>query len=127
MLNFVNFKGEPVALDSSKHAKPKATRPDKGAYHNGWRVIGHAPGAMDEAMTQRLKDIATAERESVIERGIKIPPPWNEDLWRRNTKKTPIRSKPYEVPQAAHDCKALAERAGWLDVEVVEIKKEAAP
>jgi len=124
MISYVNYKGETVELDSSKHAKPKSTRPDKGAYHNGWRVVGHAPGAMEEAMTQRIKDIATAEKEAETKRGIKIPPPWNEDLWRRNTKKTAVRSKPYEVPEAAQECKRLAERAGWLDVEIIEIKKD---
>lgn len=120
---YVNYAGQPVRLDSSLHAKTKAKREEK-SFHNGWRVIGIPPGLMEETREQHNKDRATAMSRAEREKGIKIPKPWDEDFWRNNFKKKPIRSKPYEIPEAAQACKSLAEKAGWTFIEIVEIKKE---
>lgn len=92
--------------------------------HNGWKVIGHPPGAMEEARKSLEAEIVVAEREASQKRGITIPKPWDEAAWRMKTKKKPVRSKGYEIPEAAQQCAELAKKAGWLDVQVIEQKKE---
>lgn len=106
-MSYVNFRGEAVALDPTKHAKPKATKPEKGEYHNGWRVQGVPPGALEQARLEQRNN-----------------PRWDEQNWLMNCRRVAVRSKPYEIPQAAQEAKALAEKSGWLRVEVVELKKE---
>jgi hypothetical protein len=106
-MNFVNYAGQPVSIDSTLHARPKVQREER-SFHSGWRVVGIKPGEREEAM-------ALAKRNKVA---------WDEDRWLMSAKRAAVRSKPYEVPQAAQECKALAERAGWLRCEILEIKKE---
>lgn len=106
--------------------KPRAPK-DPVGYHKGWRVLGHAPGAMEEARLQRGLDIEHYEKCSYQERaelGLVPVPPWNEDYWRRNAKKTALRSKPYEIYEAAELCAEMARKDGWEDVEIIEVKKE---
>lgn len=108
--------------------KPKPVQEQKG-YHKGFRVVGHAPGAVEEA--QRANQAAIAEYRNASparrsESGLKEPKPWSEDSWRRNTKKTALRSKPYEIYEAAELCADMARHDGWEDVEIIEVKKEAA-
>lgn len=108
--------------------KPKPVQEQKG-YHKGFRVVGHAPGAMEEARTQRELDIEHYDKCSYQERaelGLEKPKPWDEDFWRRNSKKTALRSKPYEIYEAAELCADMARQDGWEDVEIIEVKKEAA-
>jgi len=42
-----------------------------------------------------------------------------------NAKKTPLRSKPYELYETAEACKLIAEKAGWLRVTIEEVKRDA--
>lgn len=99
--------------------KPKPVREQKG-YHKGFRVVGHAPGAMEEAKRDREDAIQTWNRD----RAGKMPKTWDEASWRRNTKKTALRSKPYEIYEAAELCADMARQDGWEDVEIIEVKKE---
>lgn len=118
-LTYANIFGDPVSLDPSKHARKKVKRelPDEG-YHKGWRVIGIPPGALEEAKRQYLADAAIEAADG------KTPKPWDEHFWLMNAKGKPVRSKPYEIPEAAKTCKRMAEASGWLRVEIVELKKE---
>lgn len=50
--------------------------------------------------------------------------PFDANHWLMNARKKAIRSKPYEVKEAAEVCADLARKAGWLAVEVREIKRE---
>jgi hypothetical protein len=113
MLTFVNINGDPVSMNLG--AVPKKPRAEKGSYHNGWRVVGIPPGSLEEARRDH----------EATNRLAKSPKPWDEGNWLMNCKKKPVRAKPYEIPEAASQCKAMAEKAGWLRVEVVEVKKEA--
>lgn len=106
--------------------KPKPVREQKG-YHKGFRVVGHAPGAVEEAYHAHEKAIHDYRKESPARRaemGLKEPKPWDEDFWRRNSKKTPLRSKPYEIYEAAELCAEMAKKDGWEDIEIIEVKKE---
>jgi hypothetical protein len=120
-LTFVNIFGEPVALDPKRHAKPKRPKKEQPeSYHNGWRVQGIPPGALQEAHKSHL-----AEAEYQRQQG-KESKAWDEQHWLMNAKRKALRSKPYELESAAAACKRLAQAAGWLRVEIVELKKEAA-
>lgn len=111
-MEYVNYAGQPVSLDSSLHARPKVTR-EAESFHKGWRVVGIPPGAMEEAERQH-NDASKAG----------ISKPWSEEAWLRKFKKVAVRSKPYEVLGAADTCKALAEKAGWARLELIEVKRE---
>lgn len=113
-LQFVNYRGEPVPMHAV--AKPKRTAVGPTEWHKGWRVVGIPPGALEEAKAAHEADAAAARAKG------KEPKVWDEQHWLMNAKKRPVRGKPYEVPEAAAQCKAMAERSGWLAVQVVELK-----
>ncbi|MBA3774663.1 MAG: hypothetical protein H0X13_19865 [Ramlibacter sp.] len=81
---------------------------------------------MEAAKLDRDCDYAEYLRQPPDKRGLKKVKPWDEGLWRRTTKKKPVRSKPYEIPEAAKLCADMAAKSGWLDVEINEIKRECA-
>lgn len=120
---------ESMLLDSATKRQPKA-RAEVSEYHKGYRVVGHPPGALEAAAKFRAEQLALwssydeEDRRRAKKRGEKEPRPWDEEQWRRNTHKKPIRSKPYEIPTAADLCAEMARKAGWIDVEVVAIVGE---
>lgn len=114
-LEFVNIHGSPVSTAPVKQAKrPKREKPD--SWHGGWRVVGIPPGALEAAR----EEFIAKQRES------KAPKDWDEGNWLMNAKPKPVRSKPYSIPDAAKQCAEMAEKAGWLRVQVIELKQEAA-
>jgi hypothetical protein len=122
IVNGVELTTGQIELMAQK--KPRVQRAEK-SFHKGWRVEGHPPGAMEDAKAQADSAIALFDREREL--GItsgKRPVSWDENYWRNNHKKRPVRAKPYEVPEAAEICADIAKKEGWLDVVVVEIKKE---
>jgi hypothetical protein len=128
-LTFVNFRGERV----STAATQKPYRPKKAEateFHKGWLVQGIPPGALEQAEHDHPRLIADAiawneriQKEKGLGKARQVPGPWDADVWLNAAKRVPVRRKPYEVPDAAQQCKVLAEKAGWLRVEVIEIKK----
>lgn len=124
---FVNINGDPWS-PSEESTKKKARKPSPNldGYHKGWRVVGHAPGSMDEAKKEREEEIRLANSKR-LQGGasVKIPPDFNENDWRRNGKKSAVRPKPYELRESAFLCAEIARKSGWEDVDVIEVKKEA--
>lgn len=133
-MNFVNANGQPLSIERLKaeahmqrRPKPKAEGPAE--FHKGWRVHGHPPGAMEaaQAEAERLLSLWNAQSEQdkaeAIKQGDRAPAAWNEQLWRTGTRKKPVRSKPYEIPEAAKVCADMATKAGWLDIEVAGLKR----
>lgn len=120
-LTFIVGEDEKTADQILKDA-PKIKRPPplQESFHKGFRVEGHPPGAMEKA--KEATDRACAEFNNY--RIGKPPQPWSEAVWRQSYKKRPVRAKPYEIPEAAKVCADMATRAGWLDIVVVEIKRE---
>lgn len=117
-MNFVNYRGELIGLiDHGRPVKPKQEKPAE--YHNGWRVQGIPPGALDDARQLHAEEVRRAGSVP----GAKMPKPWDEGAWLMNAKRKPVRSKPYEAESAARECATLAEKCGWLRVEVVEIAR----
>lgn len=128
-LTFIVNGREVTAEQIQAQAEKKKPRPvqEQKGYHKGFRVVGHAPGAMEEAQRANQAAIAEYRNASPVRRaemGLKEPKPWDEDSWRRNAKKTAIRSKPYEIYEAAEQCSQMAVLVGWEDVEIIEVKKE---
>lgn len=102
-MSYVNYLGQEIGL--IVHPTPKkAKKENTEGSHNGWRVQGIPPGAGSVSPQRK---------------------PWDEEHWLMNAGRKPV-AKPFSIPEAAQQCKALAEKAGWLRVEVVELKKEPA-
>lgn len=125
-LKFAFCGGEYTADQIAKMGfKTKRPPPEQKSFHKGFRVEGHPPGALEEAKKECESDLALFQRERELGRATgKTPKSWDENYWRNNTKKRPVRAKPYEVPDAAQVCADLAKKAGWLDVVVVELKRK---
>lgn len=115
MLTFVNYKGEALPPASNvPRAVNRREGPDQ--YHKGWRVVGIPPGAVEAAEAEHNRLQALMQdwtKRKAFDRG----------NWIANAKKKPVRPKPYEIKEAADVCADLAKRAGWLSVELVEIKR----
>jgi hypothetical protein len=114
---FVNIHGQPVR-EIARATTPTERRPQRDSYHDGFAVVGIPPGKLEEA--QRLHE--SLRRRAMHEcRG--LPPEWDAEAWIRTAKTRRVRTKPYELHSAAMQCAELAVKAGWLGVEVRELKK----
>ncbi|EED68261.1 hypothetical protein SR914_24945 [Comamonas testosteroni] len=89
--------------------------------HKGWRVSGIKPGLLEEAKQAHGRLCQMAQKA-----GGKPPEPFDETAWLRTAKLTAVRSKPYILQEAALQCKELAIKAGWLDVQIQEVRKVVA-
>lgn len=126
-LTFVNLNGEAVNT-RAQPSKAKSRNQGPEEFHKGFRVVGIAPGAYEAAERDRQRDIESATAYKKAGGLIKIPPPLAPySVWANGAKPTPIRPKPYEILEAAQQCKELAEKAGWDRVRVVELKREKQP
>lgn len=102
-MNFVNINGDPVStLASIKPKKRDASGPAE--YHKGFRVVGIPPGEYEQAQREN-------QAAQVVDRkygGDVRPdlPPYEQ--WANQFRPKPVRSKPYEVPDAANVCALLA-------------------
>lgn len=119
---FVNIHGQ--AVDTTKRVPlPKRTSDGPGEFHKGWAVEGVPPGALEGAKKIHESERAIAIRENAT----RIPDEWNDLTWLQTKAKLKrVRTKPYEVPEAAAACKELAEKAGWLQVRVRALSKGSA-
>lgn len=118
---FVNIHGQRV--DTNKRVPlPKRASTAPGEFHKGWAVEGIPPGAMEEARALHEQERAVAIREGAK----RIPEEWNELTWLAKAKAKRVRTKAYEVPEAAALCAELAEKHGWLRVTVRPLSKGSA-
>jgi len=128
----VNVHGQPVSIEAAKaQAKMQPARPrkeDPQEYHRGFLVEGLPPGQLQQAREHAEKlcadwaALSDEERASRLRSKEREPKPWDELAWRTKTKPKRI-AKHYQVPEAAEVCRALAVKAGWLEVRVTELKK----
>lgn len=123
-MNFVNIHGKPMHVSITQAPRQKVVADTPSELHKGFRVVGHPPLAAAEAREKREADIAAWEKGGRIGAA---PKPFDEDVWRSTTRLKPIRSKPYEIEEAAKQCAQMAKAAGWTEVQVVAIKKSLAP
>jgi len=120
-VEFVNVFGNPV--DTTRRVKLEK-RPSSvgGEYHKGWVVEGLPPGSMEAAMEVHARARATEMREG----SKRVRPEWNLESWMQKAKATRVRTKAYVVIDAAVQCKEIAEKAGWLRVEIRALSKGGA-
>jgi hypothetical protein len=119
-VQFVNIHGHPV--DTDKRIKlPKRDSKAPGEFHKGYAVEGFPPGSLEAA-----KEAHEKARAGELSSGSKrVRDEWSEAAWMAKAKTKRVRTKPYELVQAAMECKALAEKAGWFGVEVRSLSKGA--
>lgn len=134
-LDFVNIHGHPVILQELLHPKTgkvlKKPPPQKRAappacYHRGWSVVGVAPSAVEQAKKQREVDIKEARLLNLkltSDKKVKVPPPWDEQLWIKTAPLKPARTALFAVQESAQQCADFAQQAGWQRVAVREVKK----
>ena len=115
----VNYKGDPLDLASTSFTPKKPTAKLAESSHGGWRVFGIPPGALDKAMQNNkvVSDMAKASCGAAIK-------PFDTEQWRMNYRKSAVHSRSYGIPEAAETCRALAEKEGWSNLEIRELKKE---
>lgn len=115
----VNINGDPWQPSAESLQKKVAQkRVGPAEFHKGWRVEGLPPGSLDgatELFNVEVRKAQSSRRE---------PPEWEKDKYLAKFKLKPVRAKPYEIKDSAEQCKKLAERAGWILVQLREIKKE---
>lgn len=127
-LTFVNHNGDPIT-DSRMAAmraqgmelerqRRLAAKSDAVSVHKGWRVSGIKPGMLEEAKQAHERLCQMAQKA-----GGKPPEPFDETAWLRTAKRTAVRSKPYILQEAALQCKEMAIRTGWREVQLLEVKK----
>ena len=104
-MNHVNLFGEPVDLGKHQPKKKKATRTRRPT-HNGWVVKGACPEEWHKAMSKKS--------------GEEIQPFYD---WARHNSKTKASHKPCSTYESALEYKKLAQKSGWLNVHVTELKK----
>lgn len=118
-IQFVNLRGEALTDRQMKETAKKQRRPkvvaEREPQHKGFAVCGYPPGALDEARAAHGRVVAMAEKA-----GGAAPKPFDENEWRTKTKKKRV-AKPYSLRSAASQCADLARKAGWSEVEVVEL------
>lgn len=121
-VEFVNIHGDPV--DTSKRVPiPKKVAEGPEQSHKGFAVEGIPPGALEAAQELHERERAVAIREN----SKRIPDEWNALTWMQTKAKLKrVRTKPYELLEAANQCKELAEKAGWLRVQVRSMSKGSA-
>jgi hypothetical protein len=125
---FVNVKGEPWRPSfEAMTAKPRVAKSGSVEFHKGFVVTGYAPGRIAEA--ERLQERALAKwaemepkaQAEEISAGRRPPEPWDQLRWMAKNKPSKVRTKPYELEDAANVCAELAKRAGWEFVTVTAI------
>lgn len=109
-MEFVNIYGQPVSTSPLAAGKKRqASAPQQ--FHKGWLVVGYSPAHVAAGRAEH----EASGTESRTGR------PFDLHEFMTTTKPKRVRHAPYEVYEAAVECKAMAERAGWVGVRL-EIK-----
>ena len=134
MTLFFNVRGKTVSADDvanyADKANPKAKK-ERDAAHNGWAVFGYQSGvvaqAEDAARTklQGWRAMTDEQRADAIKSGLREPKEWSLDDWLRSNKPKRV-MKPFAIRSSAEQCLALAEREGWTNLRIEELRTEAA-
>lgn len=110
----------PKQKPKSAHGPKRTSNRDEATHSHGFVVVGYPAGTEEEissAYAQKLKACEANQKE-------RHPGTLAEfaSSWKRHTKPRRI-GRPYSLADAANTCARLAEKAGWIDVQVNEILK----
>lgn len=130
-LTFVNCFGKKITEgqmaamrthgQEQERLRRAAAKGEVVAAHKGWRVTGVKAGLLEKARAAHASLHASARKA-----GGQDIKDFDEMAWLSRAKRSPVRSKPYSLNDAALQCAELATKAGWIDVRVQEIKTEVA-
>lgn len=120
---YTNIFGEEV--DTTKRKATKKRKKDFTPSHSGWTVKGASPDEYAKQNHKRNHEIENRKRANAKANAVKmsIPdvlPPFYE--WAK-TNRSKANPKPFSSHASALECKHLAEKSGWLHVEIIELKK----
>lgn len=110
-MTFVNVKGEPIDLAKLRTPKRTKTVKPKEASHKGFAVFGVSREQVEQARAEHIKRVGQDGQ------------PFDQEGWLRNAKATRLSKKPFATQAGADECRALAERQGWLRVRVEAVAK----
>lgn len=111
-ITYVNIHGQVInPAGGATKAKPKASR-STDSYHKGFAAVGFSPARLERAKDEHDRQ-ATGK-------------PFNEAAYMAKARPTKIRSKPYEIAEAATQAVAMAERLGWKNCRVIPVAKGVA-
>lgn len=113
-VTFVNIHGQPVSTVGEKVKRPP---PEVQSFHKGWRVTGFSV----DHLAQAKKDHESEQAE--LRANGREAKPWDESMYMRTHNGKPVRSKPYQIREAAQQCAELASKSGWQGVQVVEVRR----
>lgn len=124
-LQFVSITGAAISESQIKAAKAMANQEaarkkkvvELKSFHKGWKVTGIPPGALEQARAEALR------LGRIEERNGRAAKEFNEAHWLANHKGKAVRAKPYEIESSASECAELATKAGWLRVQIEEVKR----
>lgn len=111
-INFVNYEGCAIDIQAAKdcaaNEKPKRTSNAPAKFHKGYKVVGVDADSLDAARQYYEKE--------------------NHCLWPESVKSNWIQRhkrliKKVVLLEAAEVAKLLAEKAGWLHVEIRAIER----
>jgi hypothetical protein len=126
-MKFVNVHGDQVdpAVIAKKHKKAKVVTDNSDkSFHKGWRVVGFSGEILAEAREAHDKE---RSRKLTDKHAPKDIGPFDLASYISLNKPKPVRSKPYEMREAALQCMAMAEKAGWQFLQIIECTQGQAP
>jgi hypothetical protein len=131
-MTFVNHRGETINpyQRAEQHPKPaprKAEQPLKlvddphdAKVSQGFAVLGYRPGTPDLVLKVYELAVEGHARKPTAHRSPGVFEDF-ESRWYRTNKPQRVRSRPYELREAADECAQLAEKYGWTRVQVEEL------
>jgi hypothetical protein len=120
-VEYVNIHGQPILVRHSPADKPPAKKtsrrsPDKAQWHKGFRVVGFSPDQLLRGRLEHEQAIAAARAN-----GTEVPRPWSEETYMQTHRPMPVRSKPYELREAAQIVCDMAVKNGWKRCDIVAL------
>lgn len=104
-ITYVNIHGQVINPEAgAAKAKPRVAA-TRDSYHKGFLAVGFSPAQLERAKSEH-------ERQATGK-------PFIEAAYMAKAKPTKIRSKPYEVAEAAQQAVTMAEKSGWKNCRVL--------